>query len=118
MAGHDRRVIARVVHRGRKYERCRRVADGRVERLTPDGALAPRVLAERLRPETVLVGDAAEVYGDVLGGRAIVRPFATAADANGKQNRTVISLKEIESGKHPDTPIKANDINNVPRRIF
>jgi tRNA threonylcarbamoyladenosine biosynthesis protein TsaB len=55
----------------------RAVADGRVERLTPDEALAPPVLAERLGPEVVLVGDAAAVYGDVLGGRAIVRPFAT-----------------------------------------
>jgi hypothetical protein len=30
----------------------------------------------------------------------------------------VISLKEIESGKRPDPVLKANDIINVPRRIF
>jgi polysaccharide export outer membrane protein len=40
------------------------------------------------------------------------------ADATGKQGRIVISLKEIESGKRPDPRLKANDIINVPRRIF
>jgi polysaccharide export outer membrane protein len=40
------------------------------------------------------------------------------ADAAGKQDRIVISLKEIESGKRPDPGLKANDIINVPRRIF
>jgi polysaccharide export outer membrane protein len=40
------------------------------------------------------------------------------ADPTGKQERIVISLKEIESGKRPDPVLKANDIINVPRRIF
>jgi polysaccharide export outer membrane protein len=40
------------------------------------------------------------------------------ADATGKQERIVISLKDIESGNRPDPPLKANDIVNVPRRIF
>jgi tRNA threonylcarbamoyladenosine biosynthesis protein TsaB len=53
------------------------VDGGRVERLSPDEALAPTALAARLEPSTILVGDAAEVYADVLGSRAVVRPFAT-----------------------------------------
>lgn len=46
-------------------------------RLTPDLALRPEALAARLEPPCVLVGDAGEVYGAVLGGRATLRPFAT-----------------------------------------
>ena len=34
-------------------------------------------LAERLRPGSILVGDAGDVYGSVLGARAVLRPFAT-----------------------------------------
>jgi tRNA threonylcarbamoyladenosine biosynthesis protein TsaB len=55
----------------------RAVDGGRVERLGADEALAPAALAERLQPSYVLVGDAAEVYADVLASRAVVRPFAT-----------------------------------------
>ncbi len=51
--------------------------DGRPERLTPDLALTPAALVERLPAGCVLVGDAAEVYPDVLGGRGTVRSFAT-----------------------------------------
>jgi tRNA threonylcarbamoyladenosine biosynthesis protein TsaB len=46
-------------------------------RLTPDLALGPEALATRLEPPCVLVGDAGEVYGAVLGVRATLRPFAT-----------------------------------------
>ncbi len=46
-------------------------------RLSPDLALAPDALAARLEPPCVLVGDAGELYGDVLGARAVIRPFAT-----------------------------------------
>ena len=46
-------------------------------RLTPDMALTPGALATRLSPLCVLVGDASETYGDVLGSVATVRPFAT-----------------------------------------
>jgi len=46
-------------------------------RLGPDVALAPEALAARLTPPCVLVGDAGEVYGDVLAPRATLRPFAT-----------------------------------------
>lgn len=47
-----------------------------VERLSPDVALAPAALAERLPPGAVLVGDAGTRYGDVLGTRARLLPFA------------------------------------------
>jgi len=46
-------------------------------RETPDEALAPAALAERLRPGTILVGDAGDAYGAVLGARAVLRPFVT-----------------------------------------
>jgi len=46
-------------------------------RVSTDVALAPETLAARLTPPCVLVGDAGEVYGDVLGVRATLRPFAT-----------------------------------------
>jgi polysaccharide biosynthesis/export protein len=39
-------------------------------------------------------------------------------DSTGRQDRLIISLKDIESGKRPDPVLKANDIINVPRRIF
>ena len=52
-------------------------ADGRADRLTPDVALAPAALAERLPAGCVLVGDAAEVYADALAGRGAALPFAT-----------------------------------------
>ena len=46
-------------------------------RLTPDLAVRPAELAARLEPPCVLVGDAGTVYGNVLVGRAAIRPFAT-----------------------------------------
>ena len=46
-------------------------------RLTPDLALAPTALAERLVAPCVVVGDAGEVYGRILGARATLRPFVT-----------------------------------------
>ena len=46
-------------------------------RETPDEALRPDALAERLPPGCILVGDAGDVYGAVLGARAVLRPFAT-----------------------------------------
>ena len=46
-------------------------------RRTPDLALSPEALAAQLTPPCVLVGDAGEVYPDVLAPRATVRPFAT-----------------------------------------
>jgi tRNA threonylcarbamoyladenosine biosynthesis protein TsaB len=55
----------------------RAAGGGRLQRITADEALAPTALAGRLEPSDILVGDAAEVYADVLAGRAVVRPFAT-----------------------------------------
>jgi len=46
-------------------------------RVSTDVALAPEALAARLTPPCVLVGDAGEVYGEVLGAGATLRPFAT-----------------------------------------
>jgi tRNA threonylcarbamoyladenosine biosynthesis protein TsaB len=46
-------------------------------RLTDDLALSPAALAARLEAPCVCVGDAVEVYGAVLGARAVLRPFAT-----------------------------------------
>ena len=46
-------------------------------RVSTDVALAPEALAARLTAPCVLVGDAGEVYGEVLGARATLRPFAT-----------------------------------------
>ena len=46
-------------------------------RVSTDVALAPEALAALLTPPCVLVGDAGEVYGEVLGARATLRPFAT-----------------------------------------
>lgn len=50
---------------------------GTPRRRTADEVLSPQALAERLRDGTVLVGDAAEVYPEALGGRAGLRPFST-----------------------------------------
>jgi tRNA threonylcarbamoyladenosine biosynthesis protein TsaB len=46
-------------------------------RLTEDLALRPEALAARLEPPCVVVGDAVEAYGDILGVRAMLLPFAT-----------------------------------------
>jgi tRNA threonylcarbamoyladenosine biosynthesis protein TsaB len=46
-------------------------------RLTADLALRPEALAERLPRPCILVGDAGDVYGAILGARATLRPFAT-----------------------------------------
>ena len=51
--------------------------DAAPRRVTPDLALRPEALAARLVPPCVVVGDAGEVYGDVLGARATLRPFTT-----------------------------------------
>lgn len=46
-------------------------------RETPDEALRPAALAARLPQGCILVGDAGDVYGVVLGAHTILRPFAT-----------------------------------------
>jgi len=52
-------------------------ADGEVQRRSADMALAPDALAAALPAGTVLIGDAAAAYPDVLGPGLIVRPFTT-----------------------------------------
>lgn len=51
--------------------------DGTPRRLTDDLVLPPDELARRLPASCLLVGDAGEVYADVLAPRATLRPFAT-----------------------------------------
>jgi tRNA threonylcarbamoyladenosine biosynthesis protein TsaB len=47
------------------------------ERTTPDLALAPEALAECLVSPCVVIGDAGDVYGEVLGAHATLLDFAT-----------------------------------------
>jgi tRNA threonylcarbamoyladenosine biosynthesis protein TsaB len=54
-----------------------RATPGGLERLSPDVAVKPDRLALELPPGTIVVGDAGEVYRDVLAPRATLRPFAT-----------------------------------------
>ena len=63
--------------KGEVYAALFEATDGAPRRLTPDLALRPAALAERLVAPCVLVGDAGEVYGEILGTRATLRPFAT-----------------------------------------
>lgn len=37
---------------------------------------------------------------------------------NGRQEKIVINIKDVESGKHEDIPLLPDDLINVPRRIF
>jgi tRNA threonylcarbamoyladenosine biosynthesis protein TsaB len=69
-------------------------------RLAPDAALAPEALAERLEPPCVLVGDAGEVYGDVLGQRATLRPFATHHPRGGVIAR--LGWERLAAGERAD----------------
>jgi tRNA threonylcarbamoyladenosine biosynthesis protein TsaB len=59
------------------YAALFRVESDGLRRITPDLALPPEALAARLVPPCVVVGDAVEAYGDVLGARALLRRFAT-----------------------------------------
>lgn len=76
---------------------------GRPERLSPDMALAPAALAERLPAGCVLVGDAAEVYPDALGGRGIVRAFATHHPRGGLVARLGAERLARGNGDDPGT---------------
>jgi tRNA threonylcarbamoyladenosine biosynthesis protein TsaB len=58
-------------------------AAGRLARLTADAALSPAALGGRLEAGTILIGDAAEVYADVLGTHATVRSFASHHPSGG-----------------------------------
>ena len=70
-------------------------------RLSPDLALSPEVLAARLTPPCVVVGDASEVYGDVLGARAVLRPFATHHPRGGVIARLGFDRLAAGEGRNP-----------------
>jgi tRNA threonylcarbamoyladenosine biosynthesis protein TsaB len=72
-------------------------------RLTPDLALAPEALAARVMPPCVLVGDAGEVYGDVLGACATLRPFATHHPRGGVIARLGGARLAAGEGTNPGT---------------
>jgi tRNA threonylcarbamoyladenosine biosynthesis protein TsaB len=67
-------------------------ADGEPHRRSPDMALAPDALAPRLAAGTVLVGDAAAAYPDVLGPGLVVRPFETHHPSGGTVARLGVRL--------------------------
>jgi tRNA threonylcarbamoyladenosine biosynthesis protein TsaB len=69
-------------------------------RETPDLALAPEALADRLAPPCVLVGDAGEVYADVLASRATLRPFATHHPRGGVVAR--LGLARLAAGERAE----------------
>jgi tRNA threonylcarbamoyladenosine biosynthesis protein TsaB len=66
-------------------------------RLTEDLALAPDDLAARLVPPCVVVGDAVEAYGEILGARATLRPFATHHPRGGVVAR--LGWRRLASGQ-------------------
>lgn len=74
--------------------------DGPV-RSTEDVALRPDELARRMRPRCVLVGDASDVYGDVLGAWATIRPFATHHPRGGIVAR--LGAARLARGEAADT---------------
>ena len=69
-------------------------------RQTPDLALAPEALADRLPSPCVLVGDAGEVYGDVLAPRTTIRPFATHHPRGGIVAR--LGFARLAAGERDD----------------
>jgi tRNA threonylcarbamoyladenosine biosynthesis protein TsaB len=75
--------------------------EGAPRRVSTDVALAPEALAARLTPPCVLVGDAGEVYGDVLGARASLRPFATHHPRGGVIARLGAELIAAGEGANP-----------------
>ena len=94
----DASVWAAIDARKREvYAACFRATAGGLERLTPDLALSPEALAARLEPPCILVGDASEVYGDVLAGRATLRPFATHHPRGGIVAR--LGLQRLAAGE-------------------
>jgi tRNA threonylcarbamoyladenosine biosynthesis protein TsaB len=69
-------------------------------RLTEDAALAPAALAAQLDAGCVVVGDAGEVYGELLGARATVRPFATHHPRGGVIAR--LGWQRLQAGEAAD----------------
>jgi polysaccharide export outer membrane protein len=52
-----------------------------------------------------------------FANRREVEILRSGADKKG-QEKMVINMKDVESGKLPDVPLHPDDIINVPRRIF
>ncbi|HEV7734805.1 MAG TPA: tRNA (adenosine(37)-N6)-threonylcarbamoyltransferase complex dimerization subunit type 1 TsaB [Candidatus Binatia bacterium] len=75
--------------------------DGGLERLTDDLTLAPAALADRLPEGCILVGDAGTAYADVLGARALVRPFSTHHPRGGLVAR--LGAIRLAAGERADT---------------
>jgi tRNA threonylcarbamoyladenosine biosynthesis protein TsaB len=78
----------------------RAAADG-PERLGADEALAPDVLAARLGPEAILVGDAADAYPVLRERGARVLPFATHHPRGGVVARLGARLLAAGRGADP-----------------
>ena len=71
------------------------------ERRTPDLALAPDALSGRLTSPCVLIGDAPEVYADVLQGPGrTVRPFASHHPRGGVVAR--LGWERLRAGDVPN----------------
>ena len=75
-------------------------ADGEPHRRSHDLALSPDALAAELPAGTVLVGDAAAAYPDVLGAGLIVRPFATHHPRGGTVAR--LGARRLAAGEAVD----------------
>jgi tRNA threonylcarbamoyladenosine biosynthesis protein TsaB len=69
-------------------------------RLTPDLALRPQALAARLPAPCVLVGDAGEVYGEILGAHATLRPMASHHPRGGVIAR--LGGERLAAGERPN----------------
>jgi len=89
------------------------VQAGGPRRLTPDVAESPERLAAELPPACVLVGDAPEAYGDILGARATVRPFATHHPRGGVVARLgwqrLVSGQGVNPGELEPVYVRAPD---------
>jgi tRNA threonylcarbamoyladenosine biosynthesis protein TsaB len=70
-------------------------------RLTPDLALAPDALLARLVSPCVLIGDAGDVYGDLLRTRATLLPFATHHPRGGVIARLGAAALAAGAGGNP-----------------
>jgi len=73
---------------------------GTLFRRGPDMALAPEALAAQLPAATVLVGDAASAYPEILGPGLIVRPFETHPPRGGTVAR--LGARRLAAGEAVD----------------
>jgi tRNA threonylcarbamoyladenosine biosynthesis protein TsaB len=87
-------------------------------RLTADAALRPEALAARLEPPCVVVGDAVDAYGRILGARAALRPFATHHPRGGVVARLGCERAAAGEGANPGAvePVYVRPPDAVPPR--